>query len=107
MVWVKPRPIVERVRIECTGCGGLIDKHMAIMVMGKPYCAECKPSEHPTVERPNFLWGDPMEKAMSEDGYIKLYIPGLNWIKDYIEQTEATAAKAPMFERDPLDDEIR
>ena len=36
------RPISERVRIECTDCGGLIDADMAIQRNGKPYCGECQ-----------------------------------------------------------------
>ena len=53
MGWTDPRaderPIVERVRIECTDCGGLIDADMAIRRNGKPYCGECQ--DHPIVER--------------------------------------------------------
>ena len=53
-------PIVERVRIECTDCGGLIDADMAIRRDDKPYCGECQ--ERPFVEivpRPDWLWEMP------------------------------------------------
>ena len=43
------RPIVERTRIECTGCGGLIDADMAIQRDDKPYCGECQ--GQPIVDR--------------------------------------------------------
>ena len=34
-------PIVERVRVECTDCGGLIDRDMAFWHDDEPYCGEC------------------------------------------------------------------
>ena len=73
-------PIVERVRIECTGCGGLIDADMAIEHDDKPYCGECQ--DRPIVERPDWLF-DPDYQHF--DG---INPPGLIQLRKYIEHLE-------------------
>ena len=75
------RPIVERVRIECTDCGGLIDADMAIQRDGKPYCGECQ--DHPISKRPDWLW------RKRPDGTYEYWTREKVEIRNYIEQVEA------------------
>ena len=70
------RPIVERVRIECTDCGGLIDADMAIRRDDKPYCGECQ--DHPIPKRPEYIWDRSVDLIFeSERDLITQYIEHL------------------------------
>ena len=77
-------PIVERVRIECTDCGGLIDADMAIRHNDKPYCGECQDRHRPIVERPDWFF-DLAYPGGSKMPFVKRYIEQLEKEKDRLE----------------------